>query len=89
MDCGQFSQIAQTRVGSVSRRTVLAALASASLLLAARSATLAAGKLGGAGSGPDRSANATSAEAAGGKVGGSLDGPAQLGGKLGVQGGDE
>ena len=88
MDCGQFSQIAQTRVGSVSRRTVLAALASASLLLAARSATLAAGKLGGA-SGIDRSAYATSAEAAGGKVSGSLDGPAQLGGKLGVQGGDE
>jgi hypothetical protein len=88
MDCGQFSQIAQTRVGSVSRRTVLAALASASLLLAARSATLAAGKLGGA-SGIDRSAYATSVEAADGKVGGSMDRLARLGGKLGIGAGDD
>jgi hypothetical protein len=98
-----FSEFAQTRVGgALPRRTALAALASASLLLAMSGPAFAAGKMGGVGGADEfqitvppevQDEAGDDAEdrlvALGGKVGGGMDGPTRLGGKLGVGTGDD
>jgi hypothetical protein len=84
-----FDQSEQIRAGrGASRRTLLAALVGASVVLTARGTVQAAGKLGGS-SGADEFQISCGAEPQGGKIGGGADQPVTLGGKLGVGTGDD
>jgi hypothetical protein len=67
---------------------LLAVLVAGALLLSASGSTLAGGKLGGAG-GADEFRRPHTELVQGGKIGGGMDGPVALGGKIGVQGGED
>lgn len=89
MNDEQVDRIGQTPAGGVaSRRTVLAVLASASLLLTGWGATLAAGTSGGA-SGADAFQSLATVTRDGSKLGVQPDRTARLSGKLGVGTGDD